>query len=117
MSSYLPKEVREGLDQARERAARKSKTRLRVHVGPEAYSIRKFGAEAFTLKAEGAPHLRGLVDIFRGSEHLYQALIVTAAQDGPEMRYEFKRMTRARDQVPLDYARDRNAPTALITKQ
>lgn len=116
MSSYLPKEVREGLDQARERAARKAKSRLRVHVGPEAYSIRRFGGDDFTLKAQGAPRLRGLVDIFDGSRHLYQALIVTASQEGSEMRYEFKRMTKARDQAPLDYDRDRNAPVALIAK-
>jgi hypothetical protein len=116
MSSYLPKDVHAGLDQARERAARKSRRRLRVRVGPEAYTIRSFDAEAFTLKAEGAPHLRGLVDIFEGGEHLYQALIVTAALDGPDMRYEFKRMTRTQATAPLDYDRDRNAPVALIGK-
>lgn len=114
MSSYLPKEVRQGLDQARASAARKSKRRLRVQVGPEAYSILDFAEDAFTLKAEGAPHLRGLVNIFEGSEHLYQALIVTAALEGPNMRYEFKRMTRAQDKVPLDYARAADAPVALI---
>ena len=60
--------------------------------------------------------LRGLVDIYKGPEHLYQALIVTAAQDGPEMRYEFKRMTRARDAVPLDYDPGPNRPAGLIAK-
>lgn len=114
MSSYLPKEVRQGLDLARSRAARKSKRRLRVQVGPEAYSIQDFAKGAFTLRAEGAPHLRGLVDIFEGSNHLYQALIVTAELDGPHMRYEFKRMTRAHDSVPLDYERALDAPVALI---
>jgi hypothetical protein len=116
MSEYLPKEVREGLDQARVRAARKQKSRLRVQVGPEAYPIQEFGAQAFTLRAEGAPRLRGLVDIFKGSEHLYQALIVTAALDGPDMRYEFKRMTRTRSNVPLDYDPGPNVPAGLIAK-
>jgi len=117
MSEYLPKDVRDGLDQARKRATRRDKSRLRVHVGPEAYTIQSFGSEAFTLRAEGAPHLRGLVDIYKGAEHLYQALIVTAAQDGPEMRYEFKRMTRTRKNAPLDYDPGRELPAGLIAKQ
>ncbi|ABV91926.1 conserved hypothetical protein [Dinoroseobacter shibae DFL 12 = DSM 16493] len=117
MSEFLPKEVRDGLNQARVRAARRDKRRLRVQVGPEAYTIQSFGAEAFTLRADGAPHLRGLVDIYKGSEHLYQALIVTAALDGPEMRYEFKRMTRTRENVPLDYDPGPNVPAGLIARQ
>lgn len=117
MSDFLPKEVRDGLDQARVRAAKRKKRRLRVRVGAEDYAIQTFGADAFTLRADGAPHLRGRVDIYDGSNHLYQALIVTAALEGREMRYEFKRMTKAQDQVPLDYAQAKDAPAGLIAKQ
>lgn len=115
MSSYLPKEVREGLNLARKRAALK-KNRLKVRIGEESFPIRSFGERDFTLAVEDTPNLRGLVDIFDGGRHLYQALIVTAAQDGPEMRYEFKRMTAARENAPLDYDVDETAPKALLPR-
>jgi hypothetical protein len=115
MSSFLPKEVREGLNLARKRDAMK-KSRLKVLIGDDSFPIRSFGDRDFTLAVEDTPHLRGLVDIFDGGRHLYQALIVTAALDGPEMRYEFKRMTAARDVPPLDYDRNAAAPVALLTR-
>jgi hypothetical protein len=115
MSSFLPKEVREGLRLARQRDALK-KNRLKVCIGSESFPIRSFGQRDFTLAVEDTPHLRGLVDIFDGGRHLYQALIVTAAQDGPEMRYEFKRMTPARDTAPLDFDLDETAPRGLLPR-
>ncbi|WP_425092780.1 hypothetical protein [Tropicimonas sp. S265A] len=115
MSSYLPKEVREGLNLARKRDALK-KNRLKVRIGESSFPIRTFGERDFTLAVEDTPNLRGLVDIFDGGRHLYQALIVTAALDGPEMRYEFKRVTEARETPPLDYDRDEAAPVALLPR-
>ena len=115
MSTFLPEDVRKGLEAARKRDL-KRKNRLRVGDGPEALPIIHFRETEFTLDREDAPHLRGLVDIFDGSRHLYQALIVTAAEDGDQMVYEFKRMTPARELSPVDYQVDETAPKALLPR-
>lgn len=113
MSEFLPKDVREGLKRARKAELRK-KSRLRVHVGDETYPVLRFWEDGFALDAEGAPHLRGLVDIYEGGRHLYQALIVTSAEEEGELRFEFKRNTAAADRAPLDYHRPDDAPIALL---
>jgi hypothetical protein len=113
MSDFLPKEVLEGLERARKADLRK-KSRLRVHVGDEIYPVLRFWESGFALDAEGAPHLRGLVDIYDGSRHLYQALIVTSLEEAGELHFEFKRNTAAADRAPLDYHRPDDAPIALL---
>ncbi|WP_212523748.1 hypothetical protein [Actibacterium sp. MT2.3-13A] len=113
MPEFLPKEVREGLERARKAALRK-KSRLRVHAGDEIYPVLRFWEDGFALEAERAPHLRGLVDIYEGSRHLYQALIVTSSEEAGERRFEFKRNTAAADRAPLDYDRPDDAPVALL---
>ena len=115
MIGFLPKEVREGLEQARKRDLRK-KSRLRVQVGDAVFPVLEFWEKGFALDIENAPKLRGLVDLFDGSRHLYQCLIVAAEEDGLVMRYEFKRATPAEDKAPLDFARDENAPVALLPR-
>ena len=114
MSEYLPKEVREGLVLARKRALRK-KSRLRVHVGDAVFPVLRFWETGFSLDIEDAPHLRGLVDLYDGSRHLYQCLIVASEQAHGEMNYDFKRSTAAVDKAPLDFVRDDDAPIALLT--
>ena len=114
MSEYLPKEVREGLELARKLALR-NKSRMRVRVGDEVYPVLKFWPGGFALDADNAPHLRGLVDLYDGTRHLYQCLIVASEEELGEMKYEFKRSTAVVDRAPLDFAREENAPVALIT--
>ena len=116
MSDLLPKEVREGLEKARLQSLRK-KSRLRVRVGGHDFTILRYWDEGFSLDIEDTPHLRGLVDVYDGSRHISQCLIVASEQDHGEMVYEFKRETMAHDQVPLDYERDADAPVALITRE
>lgn len=113
MSEFLPKEVREGLEMAR-RLDLKKRSRLRVHADAEVFPVRRFWEGGFALDAEGAPHLRGLVDLYDGSRHLYQCLVIASEQDEGEMVYEFKRHTQAMDSAPLDFCRDETAPVALI---
>ncbi len=113
MSEFLPKEVRQGLEMARKRALRKA-SRLRVHTDDEIFPILRYWDDGFALDPANAPHLRGHVDIYDGSRHLYQCLIVASDLEGPEMKYEFKRSTSAVDAVPLDYERAADAPVALI---
>lgn len=115
MTTFLPKEVREGLEQARKRALKKA-SRLRVAVGDDVYPVLEFRESGFTLDIENAPKLRGLVDLYDGGRHLYQCLIVASEEEGAVMRYEFKRSTAAVDKAPLDFARDENAPIALLAR-
>lgn len=115
MTSFLSEDVRKGLALARRRDL-KRKNRLRVRDGTEVFPILRFRDSDFTLERENSPRLRGLVDIMDGSRHLYQALIVTAAEEGDEMIYEFKRVTPALDAAPVDYAKDPEAPSALLSK-
>lgn len=113
MSEYLPKEVREGLEAARKHY-RAKKSRLRVRVGDQMFTILRYWDEGFALDAEDAPQLRGLVNVYDGARHLSQCLIVASEEDAGEMVYEFKRETFAADQAPLDYERSEFAPVALI---
>ncbi|PID36303.1 MAG: hypothetical protein CR993_05530 [Rhodobacterales bacterium] len=114
MSTYLSKEVLEGLEGARKRALKK-KTRLRVVVGFEAYPILEFDEEqGFALDIENAPKLRGLVDLYDGSRHLYQCLIIASEAEGDLMRYDFKQITAATDKAPKDFVEAEDAPVALI---
>jgi hypothetical protein len=78
--------------------------------------VRRFWEGGFSLDAEGAPQLRGLVDLYDGSRHLYQCLIIASEEASGEMIYEFKRHTAAIDEAPLDFYRDENAPVALIAR-
>jgi len=113
MSEFLPKEVREGLEAARK--AQKSKSsRLRVHAGDDIFPILRFWDGGFALDADTAPHLRGLVDLYNGGQHLYQCLIMASSEESGEMIYEFKRNTAAVDKAPLDFYRDEAAPVALL---
>lgn len=113
MSTYVSKDVASGLEQAR-RAKMARKSRLRVKIGDDVYPVLRFSEKSFAIDAENAPHMRGLVDIYDGARHLYQALIVATSFDGFAMIYEFKRNTPATDRAPLDFERDEQAPVALI---
>ncbi|MGV6811215.1 MAG: hypothetical protein ACWA47_03135, partial [Brevirhabdus sp.] len=111
MFEFLPKDVRDGLEQARKRALRKS-SRLRVKVGDEMLPILSFEDNGFTMDAETTPKLRGLVDIYHGGRHIYQCLIVASSLEDGNIRYEFKRNTQALDKAPLDFYREPDAPIA-----
>ncbi len=113
MSGYLPKEVLEGLQLAR-REDQRRKSRLKVRIGEESFVILRYWDGGFALDAEDAPHLRGRVDVYDGSRHLSECLIVASSEADGEMVYEFKRETRAADRAPRDYVRDEGAPVALI---
>lgn len=112
---YLPEDLRKGLSVARDRASRKS-SRLRVRVDHEVFPILRFTPTEFATPAATASHLRGLVDIYDGTRHMYQALIVTSAQEGDDMVYEFKRMTKAVDTPPRDHAEPEDKIAGLLPK-
>lgn len=113
MTTFVSNEVQAGLDAAR-RAKLKRASRYRVHVGDDVFKILTFGSDKFSVEAERAPHMRGLVDIYDGPRHLYQALIVTSREEAGEQVYEFKRNTIAATRAPLDFEQDEDGPVALL---
>ena len=115
MTDYLTKELQEGLAQARKLAAKKN-ARLRVQVGEETYPVIRIWENGFSLDADDAPHMRGLVDLYDGARHTAQCLIIASEEESGEMRYEYKRTTQAHERAPLDFAREESAPIALIER-
>ena len=116
MSTYMSKEVREGLKAAR-LAGLKKASRLRVLTGEEFYPVLRMWRQGFAVESETTPALRGLVDLYDGGTHLYQCLIVASEEEGGEMRYDFKRSTVAADKAPLDFYRDPEAPAGLLPRR
>jgi hypothetical protein len=115
MADFLPQSIQDELAQAR-KAARRKKSRWSVHIADEAVPIVEYNSTGFAVDADDAPRLRGLIDIFEGSRHLFQALIVASARDGDVMRYEFKRNTAAGVKPPSDFDEGADAPTILLPK-
>ncbi len=113
MESFFSPEVLAGIKQAKRKAAIK-KNRLRVHVDDAVYPVTKLWENGFSLVSEAAPNLRGFVDLYDGSKHLLQCLVIHSEPEGDVMNYEFKRSTVALDKAPKDFAVDDNAPIALI---
>lgn len=116
MLEFLPKEVREGLEAARMREARK-RSRLRVEVGSAVFPVLRFWADGFALDASLSPgQMRGLVDVYDGSRHVFQCLIVASLIDRGELICDFKRVTPVSDKAALDYWRDEDAPVGYLPK-
>ena len=111
--TYMSDEVRAGLDAARAKHA-KRKTRLRVETGSQYFPVLRIWETGFAVDQEDTPNLRGLVDIYDGPRHLYQALIVTSSEEAGERRFEFKRNTAAEDAAPLDFERKTPRIIALL---
>jgi hypothetical protein len=116
MLEFLPKEVREGLDAARKRDL-KRKSRLRVEVGNAVYPVLRFWDNGFALDADFSPgKLRGLVDVYDGSRHVFQCLIVATSIENGELVCDFKRATAVTDRAPLDFWRRDDAPVGYLPK-
>ncbi|MEP2716790.1 hypothetical protein [Pseudophaeobacter sp.] len=113
MTTYVPKAVQEALDAARI-SGLKNKSRLRVAVGDGYFPVLRTWDTGFSVEEEFVPQLRGLVDLYEGSRHLSQCLIVASEAEGGEMRYEFKRATAASETAPLDFYRAPDAPVGLL---
>ena len=113
MSTFVPKEVQAGLDHARRQAIRKA-SRLRIVTAGEAYPVLRMWKTGFAMEAQGAPMLRGFVDLYDGAVHLFQCLVVASEEEAGEMRFEFKRLTAVSDRAALDFERAADAPVALI---
>ncbi len=113
MSTYLTDEMRQGVQSARKLAAA-AKSRLHVEADGQTHRVLRRWENGFALDADGAPHLRGNVDLYDGPRHIYQCLIIASEREGGEMRFEYKRATAARQTPPVDFVREREAPAGLI---
>ncbi|MDF3416211.1 hypothetical protein HKX54_17195 [Sulfitobacter sp. M57] len=114
MEAMLSKEILAGLDAARSQTLRRA-SRLRLEVEGRHYPVLRKWKTGFSIAAENAPALRGLVDLFDGSDHLFQCLIVASEEESGEMRFEFKRATAVATAAALDFERAIDAPVALIS--
>ena len=90
MLEFLPKDLRDSLHAAQMRQG-KRKSRLRVQVGEATYPILRFWHDGLALDASLTPHLRGLVDVYDGANHIFQCLIVASAEEAGEILCSFKR--------------------------
>ena len=115
MLEFLSKEIREGLEAARKRELTR-KSRLRVQVGGAVFPILRFWDEGFALDAALTPHLRGLVDVYDGANHIFQCLIVASVEENGELVGDFKRSPAVLDRPALDYWRDENAPVGYLPR-
>lgn len=116
MQEFLPKEVREGLEAARLRDLKK-RSRLRVQVGEAVFPVLRFWHDGFALDADLSPgKLRGLVDVYDGSRHVLQCLIMATSIENGELVCDFKRATAVTDRAPLDFWRDDSAPVGYLPR-
>lgn len=113
MIEDLPEAVRKGLQEAARTALRRS-SRLCVHDGDNVYRILRLWDGGFAMDAEDAPNLRGFVEIYDGSRHLYQCLVVASHEDAGERIFDFKWSTAVADRPALDFEQERDTPIALI---
>lgn len=114
MSTYISKEMHEALAASRKAQAR-GKVRFRAEVSGQRVGILELHETGFTALKRDGQHMRGFVDIYEGSRHLYQALIVASEEGFDDIRYEFKRLTAAHAHQPRDYVETRDEVVALLT--
>lgn len=115
MFESLPDDIRRGIEAAQKRAMRKG-SRLSVQAGEKVLPILRLWDTGFSVDAERAPRLRGLVDIFDGPRHVSQALIIAVGEDCGEMTYEFKRDTPITSTPIRDYVDERPVPGGYLPR-
>ena len=112
METLFSKEIQAGLDQARLDGMKKS-SRLRASAAGKSSPVLRMWKTGFAMEAS-APALRGFVDLYDGTIHLFQCLIVTSEEETGERRYEFKRATAVAEKPAVDFEVAENAPVGLI---
>jgi hypothetical protein len=114
MENFFSKEVMTELAQS-QTLKNQRKTRLRVGFDSKRFPITRLWDTGFALDSENAPKLRGLVDLYDGTRHVAQCLIVASEFDEHEARFDFKRNTEATGHAPVDYVVDPQTPVAYLT--
>jgi hypothetical protein len=115
MLEFLSNDIREGLDAAMTRKARR-KSRLRVQIGEAVFPVLRLWQNGLALDANRVPNLRGLVDVYDGTVHIFQCLIVASSTENGELICDFKRSTLVTDSAALDFWKDENAPVGYLPR-
>ena len=115
MLEFLPADVAEGL-RAAQNAKMTRRSRLRLRVGAQEFPILKLWDEGLIIDASHTTHLHGLVDVFDGSLHILECLIIASSVEHGQLICGFKRSTMVTENPALDYFRDPDKPIALLTK-
>jgi hypothetical protein len=114
MSTFLPQDVQQGLDAARQ-ATRRRPTRLRIVADGASHPVLRVWREGFAM-AGHEPPLRGMVDLYDGPKHLGRCLIVATAEEAGERHFEFKRAPCRGPAPPADFAREAEPPAGLLPR-
>ena len=113
MTTFLSKELHADLTRS-QKDKKLKKSRLRVEFDGALVTVLKLWDNGFSMDVEHAPQLRGLVDIFDGSRHLSQCLIIASIVESGEIHFEFKRSTAVTDTPALDFVLPKDKPVALL---
>ena len=108
---HLLQDITDALHASRPKKARRT---YLVRTDDGSFPVLRLWREGFEVAEADAPRLRGHVDILEGKERIAICLIVLAKSENGIATYEFKRRTNDGAQSPADYAREENAPVALL---
>ena len=90
MSTFLSKDVLAGLEAA-QKMSLKQKTRLFVKFNKNYFPVMRLTKNGFSVEAEMAPMIRGLVDLYDVDRHLKQCLLVASKEENWLVHFVFKR--------------------------
>lgn len=113
MSTFMSREVLEGLALAQTKAMKK-KVPMRLRAGEDVYPILNFSENSFSLERGKAPNLRGYVEILDGSRLKYRALIIASKEEANETVFEFKQTTNIATGPALDFETSDDAPVGYL---
>ena len=114
MSTFLSKDVLDGIEAA-QKTSFKKKNRLLVEFNKNHYPIIRLTQNGFCVDAEMAPIVRGLVDLYDGDKHLKQCLIVASKEENGIVHFDYKRNTATQTSAPKDFCQE-NKVVALIPR-
>jgi hypothetical protein len=113
MDGHIPDEL---LASIRTHGPKSRTTRFRVRSGADVYDLLELRPNGFEIASDGAPHLRGYVDLMHGATRLAHCLILQAEEADGIVSYEFKLRTEDLGAAPVDYDRAPDGPVALLER-
>ena len=114
ISTFLSKGVLAGIEAA-QKTSLKKKNRLRVKFNKNYFPVMRLTKNGFSVEAEMAPMIRGLVDLYDGDRHLKQCLIVASKEENGLVYFDFKREAATQTSAPKDFYQE-STVAALIPR-
>ncbi len=112
MDTHLATIVDAGRDAARGNA-RRTGGRLRIRAGKVTVTVLDAWPGGFSVAASGASLLPGRVSLYDGARLVSHGLVIASAVERGVVSYEYKCVTDAAADQPLDFQRRPAAPPAL----